>query len=87
MLEVLSAMGADWYSRTEIATYLGKNKLAPFDIAVLELLAEQGIIKRRLVPSNKENVSRVEYCGAEVKKEAKRTKRTPVGPGERPGKA
>ncbi|GAB4517488.1 MAG: hypothetical protein OHK0046_24120 [Anaerolineae bacterium] len=34
-----------WLTRLEIARVIGKKRLTPYDIALLELLAEQNVIK------------------------------------------
>ncbi len=44
LLEGLERRRNQWLTRKEVALVIGKKRLTPYDIALLELLAEQGRI-------------------------------------------
>ena len=44
LLEGLERRRNQWLTRKEVALVIGKKRLTPYDIAMLELLAEQGHI-------------------------------------------
>lgn len=46
LLKVLREFNGQWVKRTEIAQRLGRNRLNAGEIAVLDVLAEQGTIGR-----------------------------------------
>jgi len=39
----------EWFSRSDIAKLRGKKRLNPYEIGVLDLMAERGLIQRREV--------------------------------------
>jgi hypothetical protein len=45
LLEILRATGQDWMNRKDIARAIGKRRLTPYDIALLELLQEKGLVE------------------------------------------
>lgn len=51
MLAALVELGPGWYSRRDVAAYLGKNKLNPVEIVTLDMLASIGKLERALRPT------------------------------------
>lgn len=45
LLEILRETRTPWMNRKEIARAIGKRRLTPYDIALLELLQEQGLVE------------------------------------------
>ncbi len=45
LLEILRTTGAEWKNRKDIARAIGKRRLTPYDIALLELLQEKGMVE------------------------------------------
>lgn len=45
MLDVLQKPGHDWLNRKGIARALGKRRLTPYDIALLEILQDKGLVQ------------------------------------------
>jgi hypothetical protein len=45
VLDALKRCGAGWHGRAEIAAQLGRNKLNPTDVALLETLVELGQVE------------------------------------------
>ena len=45
LLQVLKEASGDWLTRSEIARMLTKRKLSSYDIAMLEVLQEKGLIE------------------------------------------
>ena len=52
LFEALKALGAGWHSRAELARQVGKTRLNPFDIALLEVLRESGLIEAEQHPAS-----------------------------------
>ena len=47
ILQVLEQSRNRWFTRNEIAHELGKNRLTPYDISLLELLVSQQLIQTK----------------------------------------
>lgn len=45
LLEILKAAEGEWLTRSDIARALEKRKLSPYDIAMLEILQEKGVVE------------------------------------------
>jgi Fe2+ or Zn2+ uptake regulation protein len=45
LLEILQAAKNPWMNRKDIAKAIGKRRLTPYDIALLELLQAQGLVE------------------------------------------
>lgn len=48
---VLMPFGDEWLNRSMLAWSLGKQRLTPYDIALLELLESKGYIESRQLPA------------------------------------
>jgi hypothetical protein len=51
LLEALRSAGGQWMNRRAIANAIGKRRLTPYDLALLELLVNEGIIEAEKHPS------------------------------------
>ncbi len=45
LLDILQKPGHEWMSRKQIARALGKRRLTPYDIALLEILQDKGLVE------------------------------------------
>ena len=45
LLEILRATEIMWMNRKDIARAIGKRRLTPYDIALLELLQDKGLVE------------------------------------------
>ncbi|MBL8165566.1 MAG: hypothetical protein JNJ61_26520 [Anaerolineae bacterium] len=45
LLEILQKKGNVWMNRKDIARAIGKRRLTPYDIALLELLQDKGLVE------------------------------------------
>jgi hypothetical protein len=45
LLETLRKTGIEWMNRKDIARAIGKRRLTPYDIALLELLQDKGLVE------------------------------------------
>ena len=46
-LQLINDHGGQWLSRSDIAQLAGKKRLNPYEIGVIDLLVERGLIQRR----------------------------------------
>lgn len=51
LLEILRSTGVDWMNRKDIARAIGKRRLTPYDIALLELLQDKGLVEIQSRPN------------------------------------
>jgi hypothetical protein len=51
LLEILRDNRYPWMNRKEIAKAIGKRRLTPYDIALLELLQERGLVEIKSRPN------------------------------------
>jgi hypothetical protein len=51
LLEILRETRIPWMNRKDIAKTLGKRRLTPYDIALLELLSERGLVEIKSRPN------------------------------------
>lgn len=51
LLEILQKTGAEWMNRKDIAKAIGKRRLTPYDIALLELLQDKGLVEIQSRPN------------------------------------
>lgn len=56
MLEVLGVMGNEFHTRAQIAAHIGKSRLDPWDVAVLETLALQGQIEQTTLQGARKHI-------------------------------
>lgn len=61
ILDALRACGSGWHDRKELAVALGKLQINPADMLILDLLADQGKIEKRLSPGTQEHINRWVY--------------------------
>lgn len=62
LVEAMRGLGPGWHSRVEIAAYMGKNKLNPGELMVLDEMAVRGeIFERQLGPGPRESVFQWTY--------------------------
>lgn len=47
LLEALRAQTGEWLARSDIAAAIGKKRLTQYDMAMLDLLADQQLIEKR----------------------------------------
>lgn len=61
MLRAMKALGAGWHDRTELAIKLKKNRLAPEQVIMLDLLVEKGVLEKSMQPTHRPHIYRWLY--------------------------
>jgi hypothetical protein len=61
LLAALRSSNGQWVKRSQIAKQLGRNKLQPGDVVMLEVLVERGLAESRRVDTYAPSKYRVEY--------------------------
>lgn len=52
MLEAIRSQRGDWLTRQDIARAIGKKRLTPWEIGLLKLFADQGLIEMQTFDTN-----------------------------------
>lgn len=61
LLKALQSLGAGWHSRTAIAAKLGRKRLNPGDVVILDVLSASGKVEKQLGKGPRPNVAMWEY--------------------------
>lgn len=61
ILNALRQCGPGWHDRADLADALGKNKLNPAEITLLDVMADVGKIEKRFAPGKAEHINRWTY--------------------------